>query len=183
MLDDVTTHTLLVLVHALAALVFVNRYIGGPMLKLFRGHRWDQTTDDYIPTVTVVIPLFNEGKAVQETLQSVLDSDYPAGLLKVVCVDDSSSDDSYAEACEIARRDSRLTVLRNAVNIGKRESINHAVRLATSEIIVSVDSDVVVDASAIRESCGDSRARGSPRSAAGSMFATSTTTGSLECRS
>ncbi len=151
MLDAVTTHALLVLVHGLAALVFVNRYIGGPLLKLFRGHRWDQTVDDYVPTVTVVIPLFNEGKAIQDTLQSVLDSEYPRELLRVVCIDDSSSDDSYEQACEIARRDARLTVLRNPINTGKRKSINHAVRRSTSEIIVSVDSDVVVDPTAIRE--------------------------------
>jgi cellulose synthase/poly-beta-1,6-N-acetylglucosamine synthase-like glycosyltransferase len=42
-------------------------------------------------------------------------------------------------------------VLRNATNIGKRRSIIHAVRRSTSEIVVSVDSDVVIDPRAIRE--------------------------------
>src|SRR5260370_32620360 len=35
--------------------------------------------------------------------------------------------------------------------MGKRKGINHAVREATSEIIVSVDSDVIVDRRALRE--------------------------------
>ena len=42
-------------------------------------------------------------------------------------------------------------MLRNPHNMGKRKGINHAVREATSEIIVSVDSDVIVYPTALRE--------------------------------
>jgi cellulose synthase/poly-beta-1,6-N-acetylglucosamine synthase-like glycosyltransferase len=137
----------------LAVLVFVNRYIAGMVLRVIRGRNWDEVrTDGYEPTVTAVIPMFNEGAAIKETLQSILDSDYPHGKLRVICVDDCSSDDSYEQAREIARNSGgRLKVLRNRVNLGKRRSINRAVRESESEIIVSVDSDVVVDANAIRE--------------------------------
>ena len=131
--------------------LFINRFVSGLLVQVVRGKRFDETIDDYVPTVTVVIPLFNEGAAVVETLTSVLDSDYPAHKLRVICVDDASPDDSFERASEVARRDRRLTVLRNPVNVGKRSSINHAVRVSTSEIIVSVDSDVIVDRDAIRE--------------------------------
>jgi cellulose synthase/poly-beta-1,6-N-acetylglucosamine synthase-like glycosyltransferase len=96
--------------------------------------------------------MFNEGAAIKETLQSILDSDYPAAKLRVICVDDCSTDDSFAQANEIARASGgRLTVMRNRVNLGKRRSINRAVRQTDSEIIVSVDSDVVVDKQAIHQ--------------------------------
>jgi len=147
------THVLWVLVHSLAVLVFVNRYIAGIVLRVVRGRKWDEVrTDGYEPTVTAVIPMFNEGAAIKETLQSILDSDYPHAKLRVVCVDDCSTDDSYEQAREIARKSGgRLKILRNRVNLGKRRSINRAVRESDSEIIVSVDSDVVVDANAVRE--------------------------------
>jgi cellulose synthase/poly-beta-1,6-N-acetylglucosamine synthase-like glycosyltransferase len=135
----------------LAVVLFVNRYIGGFLLRALRGNRWDETIDDYVPTVTVVIPLFNEGAAIKETLESVLDSDYPADKLRVVCVDDCSPDDSHEQACEVAARNDRLTVIRNPINVGKRSSINDVVRQSQSEIIITVDSDVIVDRSAIRE--------------------------------
>jgi cellulose synthase/poly-beta-1,6-N-acetylglucosamine synthase-like glycosyltransferase len=141
-----------VLLHGLAMVLFVNRYIGGMALRVIRRKRWDETVDDYVPTVTVVIPLFNEGAGIAATLSSVLDSDYPADRLRAVCIDDCSSDDSYERACDVARTaGGRLAVIRNAANIGKRGSIIGAVREATSEIIVSVDSDVVIDRRAIRE--------------------------------
>ncbi|HTL31722.1 MAG TPA: glycosyltransferase family 2 protein, partial [Kofleriaceae bacterium] len=136
----------------LALVVFINRYVAGVLIRILRGKKWDETRDDFEPTVTVVIPMFNEGEAIKETLQSLLASEYPAHKIQIVCVDDCSTDNSYEIAREIARGSGgKLKVIRNRVNLGKRRSINRAVRSAESEIIVSVDSDVVVDANAIKE--------------------------------
>jgi cellulose synthase/poly-beta-1,6-N-acetylglucosamine synthase-like glycosyltransferase len=147
-----TVHVLWVIVHSLAVVVFVNRYIAGIILRLSRGKNWDETRDDYEPTVTAVIPMFNEGAAIKETLQSLIDSAYPASKLTVICVDDCSSDDSYEHARQVARKSGgRLKVLRNRTNLGKRRSIIRATREADSEIIVSVDSDVVVDPEAVHQ--------------------------------
>ncbi len=66
-------------------------------------------------------------------------------------VDDCSTDDSYEHACRAAREHSNVRVLRNPHNMGKRKGINHAVREATAEIIVSVDSDVIIYPTALRE--------------------------------
>src|SRR6476646_270624 len=147
------THVLWVLVHSLAVLVFVNRYIAGIVLRVVRGNKWDEVrSDKYEPTVTAIIPMFNEGAAIKETLQSILDSHYPHGKLRVICVDDCSTDDSYEQARSVARSSGgRLRILRNRVNLGKRRSINRAVREGDSEIVVSVDSDVVLDTDAIRQ--------------------------------
>ena len=140
-----------VVLSVLALSMYLNKYLGGLILRLVRARRPEATVDDFEPTVTVVIPLFNEGQAIRETLSSVLASEYPAGLLSVTCIDDCSSDDSYEQACAVAREDHRLTVLRNPVNVGKRASINQAVLRSDSELIVSVDSDVIVDPGAIRQ--------------------------------
>ncbi|HET9987166.1 MAG TPA: glycosyltransferase family 2 protein, partial [Kofleriaceae bacterium] len=128
----------------LGMVVFFNRYIAGLILSAFRK---PDATVDLQPSVTVVTPLFNEGARIRDTLAAILASDYPA--LRVICVDDCSTDDSYDRACELA--DPRLTVLRNPRNVGKRRSIIDAVRISTSEIIVSIDSDVIVDRDAIAQ--------------------------------
>lgn len=147
-----TTGTLWVICHCLAVVVFVNRYVAGILMRLVRAKNWDETRDDYEPTVTAIIPMYNEGSAIKETLQSLLDSDYPHAKFNIICVDDCSSDDSYAQANEIAQQSGgRLRILKNRTNMGKRRSIIRATREAQSEIIVSVDSDVVVDANAVHQ--------------------------------
>ncbi|MGE0546188.1 MAG: glycosyltransferase [Kofleriaceae bacterium] len=140
-----------VLVHALGTVVFINRYVGGLFVRLLGAGR-AELTDESEPTVTVMIPLFNEGAGIQHTLHTVLGSDYPPDKLSVICIDDCSTDDSYQRARAIADTSGgRLTVMRNPTNLGKRASLIAAVRQASGDIVVSVDSDVIVDSAAIRE--------------------------------
>ncbi len=140
------------LVKVLATIVFINRYLGGYIVRLLRRSTWDEVDDSYEPTVTVVMPLFNEGRAIQETLRTVLACEYPAGKLRIVVIDDCSTDDSFELASAlVAGSNGKLTVGRNPRNLGKRASIIAAVRDTDSEIIVSIDSDVIVEPDAIRQ--------------------------------
>ncbi len=132
-------------------IVFLNRYVFGLYLSLVKGKSFDEKIEGYEPTVTVVVPLFNEGKSIYETIASLTKLEYPADKLRITIVDDCSTDDSYEWACKGAQDFPNVTVLRNPHNMGKRKGINHAVRKSDSEIIVSVDSDVIVYPTALRE--------------------------------
>lgn len=142
------TSLLEVVVLGLASLVLL-----GPMFARFLGRRRpaDEVDDAYEPTVTVVTPMYNEGESIRQTIRSLLAQDYPAHKLDVIVVDDCSTDDSYEQATSESRHQQRVRILRNPINIGKRCSINRAVRESTSEIIVSVDSDVVLEPGAVRK--------------------------------
>lgn len=125
--------------------------VGPALAARARRRTEDEVTDDYEPTVTVVTPMYNEGEGIRQTIRSILAQDYPAHKLRLIVVDDASTDRSFEHALDEARGEHRVTVLRNEVNLGKRRTINRAVRASTSEIIVSVDSDVTVDRRAVRE--------------------------------
>ncbi len=125
--------------------------LGPALAARARRRTEDEVTDDFEPAVTVVTPMYNEGASIRETIRSVLAQDYPAHKLRMIVVDDASTDDSLEHATAEAQLDPRVTVLHNEENLGKRRSINRAVRVASSEIIVSVDSDVTVDRLAVRE--------------------------------
>ncbi len=132
-------------------IVFLNRYVFGLYLRVARRGRYDDKVVGYEPTVTIVVPLFNEGKSIVKTIASFQALDYPKDKLEVTVVDDCSTDDSYEWALEGARLFSNVRVIRNPCNMGKRRGINRAVREATSEIVISVDSDVIVHPAAVRE--------------------------------
>jgi cellulose synthase/poly-beta-1,6-N-acetylglucosamine synthase-like glycosyltransferase len=137
--------------YLLVLLVWANRWFVGLYLKIVRRRRFAEADDGFEPTVAVVTPMFNEGRGIFDSIASMLALDYPAHKLSIIVVDDRSTDDSYDWACQAAARcPSRVTVLRNPVNVGKRKSIAHAVRSTRAEIVVSIDSDVVVDRNAIR---------------------------------
>jgi N-acetylglucosaminyltransferase len=132
-------------------IVFLNRYVFGLYLSLVKGRKFDEKIDGYEPTVTVVVPLYNEGRSIYDTIISLTKLHYPTEKLSITVVDDCSTDDSYQWACKAASEHSNVRVLRNPFNMGKRKGINHAVRESTSEIIVSVDSDVIIFPTALRE--------------------------------
>jgi N-acetylglucosaminyltransferase len=132
-------------------IVFLNRYVFGLWLTLVRGRKLDETIKGYEPSVTVVVPLFNEGPSIYDTIVSLVQLDYPKDKLEVVVVDDCSTDDSYEHACRAMREYPNVRVLKNPYNMGKRRGINHAVRESKSEIILSVDSDVIVFPTCLKE--------------------------------
>ena len=56
-----------------------------------------------LPPVTVIIPAYNEGAMVENSIYSVAASDYPQGLLEIICIDDGSKDDTWVYIEQIGR--------------------------------------------------------------------------------
>jgi len=113
--------------------------------------------DAELPTITVVVPAFNEGPGVVRTLESIFASDYPPARLTVIAVDDGSTDDTGAALDRalgeaVARGwDGRLHVVHLAQNQGKRGALYQGFRAATSELIATIDSDSFVAPDTLRQ--------------------------------
>ncbi len=106
----------------------------------YRAHA--PVSEDRLPTVTVVIPAFNEGVQVLSTVKSVVNSNYPADKLQVICVDDGSRDDTWRwmKRAHMAFP-SRVKLIRQPANMGKRHALMAGFGQATGEIFVTIDSD------------------------------------------
>ncbi|MGB7285524.1 MAG: glycosyltransferase family 2 protein, partial [Salaquimonas sp.] len=102
------------------------------------------------PEVTIVVPVFNEGETVVDTARSFANLDYPSDKLKVVFVDDVSTDGTYDHLLEAQKLFPWMRVDQNPHNMGKRLGIKRAVHTIDSPLIMSVDSDVIIDSKALR---------------------------------
>ena len=51
-------------------------------------------SDDRLPVSTVIVPAYNEGELVYQTLMSLAQSDYPHEKLQLISIDDGSKDDT-----------------------------------------------------------------------------------------
>lgn len=96
-----------------------------------------------VPPVTVVIPLYNYGRFVTETLESV--AKQTIAELDVTVVDDCSTDDSAAVACRWMEahgaRFRRGRVLRHLANGGLAKTRNTGFGCAESEFVFPLDAD------------------------------------------
>jgi glycosyltransferase involved in cell wall biosynthesis len=88
------------------------------------------------PLVSVVVPVYNGERYIEDCLRSVLEQDYPA--LEVIVVDDGSSDGTEARVSAIG--DARVAFHRQA-NSGSAVARNRGVELARGEYIAFNDSD------------------------------------------
>jgi cellulose synthase/poly-beta-1,6-N-acetylglucosamine synthase-like glycosyltransferase len=86
---------LLWLVMVLCLLISVVKYVMGIILKLSFPSAKIQKDYTYQPTVSVLMPCFNEGRAVYETIESISKSKYANDKFEVIAQDDCSVDDSY----------------------------------------------------------------------------------------
>lgn len=100
----------------------------------------------YTPSVTVIIPAHNEGKHIKSTLDAVLGSGYP-GKLRIITIDDGSSDET-PDILKTYSRNPRVRVL-HTDHIGKSRAMNKALKLATTEIVITIDGDTRLEKGSI----------------------------------
>jgi len=136
----------------LGALVLVVRYVWGGLLKWLHPE-WVQVKKDYTlqPTVSVLLPCFNEGPAVYDSIKSIRESDYPVDRLEIICVDDCSADSSYEWMLKAAAEFQNVQVHKNAHNLGKNKTVLHALSYSKSDMVISIDSDTVFAPDTVKE--------------------------------
>lgn len=91
------------------------------------------------PTVSVVVPVFNARRFLEQTVRSVREQSFADWEL--ILADDASTDGSAALAEELAATDPRIRLLRNEKNLGVSETRNRGIRAARGEWVALLDSD------------------------------------------
>lgn len=92
------------------------------------------------PLVSVIIPTYNVGEFISETLRSVLGQQGVRNF-EVLLVDDRSTDDTVAQAQAAAGSDPRLRVLHNTGPQGAAGARNHGLARANGEWVAFLDGD------------------------------------------
>ena len=96
------------------------------------------------PTISVIIPTYDEPERLLETLGSLANQDHPAARTEIIVVDDASPSFN-AEPVQAAAGDTSLKLIRNASNQGRARGRNRGIESAEGELLVFLDSDMTVE--------------------------------------
>ncbi len=101
------------------------------------------------PFVTVCVPAYNEESNIKETIQSVIDLDYPRNKIEIIVVNDGSKDNTKKVVEKLIRENKNITLI-NQKNQGKGAAMNNALRRAKGEFFVPLDADSIVQKEALQ---------------------------------
>lgn len=98
------------------------------------------------PKVSVIIPVYNSSEYLARSISSI--QKQTLKNIEIVCVDDSSTDNSLSLLQEICNRDSRVKVY-SVQHGGASVCRNYGLDIATGEFVYFMDSDDVLDERAL----------------------------------
>jgi hyaluronan synthase len=103
-----------------------------------------------LPSVAFIVPVKNEGLMIGVTIRRLFEAQYPDELFEVVVVNDGS-DDETTTVLQLAQRGyPNLKIITLPKNVGKRHAMAAGIKETTSDVIVVIDSDTLVDKNSVR---------------------------------
>ncbi len=99
------------------------------------------------PEVTIIIPCWNEEKTVARTANSVLGLHYPQSQIKIILVDDGSTDNTWQEILKF-RGYKNIKIFRKK-NGGKHTALNLGLQHVDTEFVGCLDADSVAHPEAL----------------------------------
>jgi len=129
----------------LSALLLVYTYIAYPVITLLIAHfhKSRKTVGDYFPTLSILMPVYNEEKVIGKKIECLLRSDYPPEKIEILAGSDASDDSTDTVILSYAGSDARIKLIRSAVREGKAAVLNRLAAAATGEILVVTDANVM----------------------------------------
>jgi glycosyltransferase involved in cell wall biosynthesis len=100
------------------------------------------------PLTSIIIPCYNYGELIQETLASLLAQSYRNW--EAIVIDDGSTDDTAENVLKLSEKDSRIKYFYQS-NQGVSEARNYGLRQARGEFIQFLDADDILSSRKIEK--------------------------------
>jgi poly-beta-1,6-N-acetyl-D-glucosamine synthase len=112
-----------------------------------------QDKEGYFPFVSIIVPVYNEGKLLRDTLKSLLTLDYPS--YELVVVNDGSTDDTAKVAEEfVGYQQGRQSLVKvsliNKPNGGKSKALNAGIQYSEGDFVLCMDGDTKLSSNCLR---------------------------------
>lgn len=99
------------------------------------------------PFVSILIPCYNEGANVAETIEAANAQNWPD--FEIIAINDGSSDDTGVLLDRLAQEYPRLRVIQFAANQGKAMALRMGALAAKAEYLVCIDGDAMIHPNAV----------------------------------
>lgn len=92
-----------------------------------------------MPTISIIVPVYNAGKYLKEAMTCIVEQTMRD--IEIICINDSSTDDSLHILEQFAEKDKRVRIISNSSNQGAAISRNRGMNIAQGKYICFLDAD------------------------------------------
>ncbi|MEM3129769.1 MAG: glycosyltransferase [Nitrososphaerota archaeon] len=131
-------------------LIDFSRSVGKSIILLFHSifSKKEEEIPREWPKISIIIPARNEEKFIRNSIQSVLEADYPNK--EIIVIDDGSIDRTFEIASFYIPKGVKV-FKRNVSSGSKALAINYGIAHSTGDIILSIDADTIIEYKSLKE--------------------------------
>ncbi|MDX5319878.1 MAG: glycosyltransferase family 2 protein, partial [Bacteroidota bacterium] len=116
------------------------------ILKIRGDYPQQEAPDSYSPSISLIVPCFNEADYILEKVANSKALEYPADKLQLIFISDGSND----ATAELLREVPGILHLHEDQRAGKAAAMNRAMAYAEGEIVVFCDANTDLNPEALR---------------------------------
>ncbi len=124
----------------------------GSLLVLLK-RKWKTTQKEspaLYPDISIIIPIYNSGDSLDACIRSIYESDYPHDRIRVFLVNNQGTDNSFQVFSQCQTRYPELHMQWMNAAQGKSRALNLALYNSKGKYIIHIDSDGVLEPSALK---------------------------------
>ncbi len=110
--------------------------------------------EDYLPAITVLLPIRNESKVIERKISEILASNYPKSQISLLIIDSASEDNSVESAKNLLSNTEnplRKWKVLQIQELGKSAAVNRSLDEINTDFFVMMDADASLDGESIRK--------------------------------
>lgn len=102
------------------------------------------------PEISLIIPIYNSMDTLEQCIRSIDESDYPDERIRIFLVNNQGQDDSFQVFCDCQQKYPQLQMQWLNAKQGKSKALNMALFNSEGKYIIHIDSDGLLERSALR---------------------------------
>lgn len=117
-------------------------------LEIVKENAWIALGVKKYPSVTIIVPCWNEQSTVSKTIYSLLSLDYPKNKLKIMIVNDGSTDNTWQNIQKF--KNNPQVEMHHKENGGKHTALNFGLSKLKTDLVGCLDADSFVHKDALK---------------------------------
>lgn len=105
---------------------------------------------DFFPQITLIVPVYNSAETLEDCLQSIIDSDYPGDKMKILVVNNGSTDNGFEIFQKYQGENPDYNMNWMTSKQGKARALNMALFHSDGQYIIHIDSDGILHRDALK---------------------------------